>query len=77
MTGFRLEGGRTCVNCGEPLVRMHQAGNAVPSRWLHTPDRLPCVDGLTRELLGTDAEPAEPRLVVRPWLARMIRRAAQ
>lgn len=52
---------RTCTNCGEPVVRLQAPdGFAGVSRWLHTPNRVPCLNRLTREETGTVAEPRMP-----------------
>lgn len=59
----RYECGGPCVNCREPIVRLVVEGSP-PSLWLHTPNRLPCINHLTRELRDTVAEQREP------WLAR-------
>ncbi|MEV1013702.1 hypothetical protein AB0I89_23415 [Micromonospora sp. NPDC049801] len=40
-------------------MRLHVEGRAAPSRWLHTPNRLHCINPLTREPVSTVAEAAE------------------
>ncbi|MFD6565319.1 hypothetical protein [Micromonospora profundi] len=57
----RYECGGPCANCSEPIVRLLRAGQD-PSRWLHTPNRLPCIDHLTREVRDTVAEQRQPVL---------------
>ena len=63
-TGARYECGGPCANCAEPIVRLLRAGKD-PSRWLHTPNRLPCIDHLTREVRDTVAEQQQP-VIARP-----------
>lgn len=56
----RHEGGpRSCRHCWEPVVRLQAEGGRQVSKWLHTPNRVPCIDPLTREPIGTDAAPRE------------------
>lgn len=59
--GARYECGGPCANCAEPIVRLLVEGSE-PSGWLHTPNRLPCIDHLTRELRDTVAEQRPPSL---------------
>lgn len=58
--GARYECGGPCANCAEPIVRLAVDGKVAPSRWLHTPNRLPCIDPLTREVRETVAEQRQP-----------------
>lgn len=62
LPGARYECGGPCANCSEPIVRLVVQGSP-PSQWLHTPNRLPCIDHLTREVRSTVAEQQQP------WLA--------
>ncbi|MER7331596.1 MULTISPECIES: hypothetical protein [unclassified Micromonospora] len=41
------------------MVRLQADGSATVSRWLHTPNRLVCVDPLTGEPTGWEAQPRE------------------
>ncbi|MET8278201.1 hypothetical protein [Micromonospora sp. NPDC005174] len=50
---------RACQHCREPVVRLQADGGSGVSRWLHTPNRLHCVNPLTREQVSTVAEVAE------------------
>jgi hypothetical protein len=55
----------TCQHCREPVVRLQEDGSASVSRWVHTPSRLYCINPVTRQPSGTDAEVAAPMLPVR------------
>lgn len=48
-----------CRHCSEPILRPVTASvdAGLRVRWLHTPERVGCVDALTREPTGTHAEP--------------------
>lgn len=50
----------TCRHCAEPILRPVTASvdAGLRVRWLHTPERAECVDALTREPTGAQAEPA-------------------
>ncbi|MER7167271.1 hypothetical protein ABT336_14525 [Micromonospora sp. NPDC000207] len=71
----RYESDRTCVHCGEPLVRLLVSNRAAmeASRWLHTPNRLECVNRWG-EATGMEAKAADvlPPLVDREFLARNL-----
>ncbi|MEV5211413.1 hypothetical protein AB0K35_28455 [Micromonospora sp. NPDC053740] len=64
--GARYECGGPCKNCAEPVVRSRVDGQVAPSRWLHTPNRLHCIDQLTRQELLSVAEFAEPTVLRDP-----------
>ncbi|WP_433460750.1 hypothetical protein [Micromonospora sp. CA-248212] len=71
--GARYECGGPCANCAEPVVRLRVDGKVAPSRWLHTPNRLHCVNPLTREQLPTVAEVAEPSVLRDPAATMRLR----
>lgn len=49
---------RTCLHCGEPVVRLQADGARQVSKWLHTPNRLHCLNAW-REVTGMFAEPRQ------------------
>ncbi|MEU0078642.1 hypothetical protein ABZY58_12150 [Micromonospora tulbaghiae] len=55
----------TCRHCGEPIVRLRVQGlrRGVKVRWLHTPNRLHCLN-VWREVLDTVAQPPARRAPV-------------
>lgn len=54
----RHDGAHTCQHCGEPVVRLQADGARQVSKWLHTPNRLNCLNVWREVVTDMVAAPA-------------------